>query len=73
MNILSENLFIQDLIAKWEQELEFLGDSSHPNYNGLKGALNDLQKKLEDEKKYCELFSIDCSETMDIDPAYLHA
>jgi len=71
MNALAENIFIQDLIAKWEDELLFLGPSDHPNYHGLKNALNDLQKKLEEEKKYCHQLSID--ETVDIEPAYLHA
>lgn len=70
MNTLSENIFIQDLIAKWEQELDFIGDTGHPNYCGLKNALTDLKKKLEDDKKYCHLVSID--ETSDITPSYLH-
>jgi len=71
MNALSENIFIQDLIAKWEDELLFLGDSGHPNYHGLKNALTDLQKKLIEEQKYNHQLSID--ETTDMDPAYLHA
>ena len=71
MNTLSENIFIKDLIAKWEQELEFLGDSGHPNYDGLKIALNDLQTKLEEEKKHCEFMCID--ETRNLEPAYFHA
>jgi len=70
MNTLSDNVFIQDLIAKWEDEIDAL-PYNHPSRTGLSYALLELRKQLKDEEDYCHEISVD--ETSDIEPAYLHA
>ncbi len=70
MNILAENIFIQDLIVRWQEELEFLG-YDHPSRTGLSYALMELKKQLKNEEDYCHEISVD--ETYGIEPSYFHA